>query len=65
VGLERFSEPGFDESGAAFQAGFGLDFVMGSKAFVRAQADYRRSQPNGGAFNDVRAFVGVGIWVGK
>ena len=61
VGVERFSEPGFSESGLAIQTGGGADLRLWPKVFLRAQADYRFSKPPSGNFNDVRVFVGAGV----
>src|SRR5688572_29944860 len=43
VGTERFSEPGFSESGLAFQLGAGADIPVWKSWFARVQADYRRA----------------------
>ena len=61
VGIERFSEPGFTESGFAVQPGAGVDLKIGSRVFLRAQGDYRMSRPNGDTFHDARVFIGIGV----
>ena len=65
IGVERFSEPGFVESGLAIQPGAGMDWTMGSRYVLRAQADYRLSRQTGGTFNEVRAFLGAGVRIGR
>jgi hypothetical protein len=65
VGVERFSEPGFVESGLAIQPGGGVDWAMGARYFLRAQADYRMSRQTGGTFNNVRVAVGGGVRLGS
>jgi hypothetical protein len=64
VGLERFSEPGFSESGLALQPGAGVDWRMWSRYFLRVQADYRMSRQTGGTFKEVRALIGGGARIG-
>ena len=65
VGVERFSEPGFNESGLAVQPGGGLDWAMGARWFVRVQGDYRMSRQTGGTFNSIRVAVGGGVRIGS
>jgi len=65
AGVERFSEPGFVESGLAIQPGAGLDWAMGSRCFLRVQGDYRLSRQTGGTFNNVRVAVGGGVRIGS
>jgi hypothetical protein len=57
-GVERFTEPGFEESGFAFQPGGGVDFLIGAGAGVRAQGDFRMSKQGEATFKDWRFFVG-------
>lgn len=60
AGIERFSEPGFDESGPAFQPGGGVDVAIWSRLGARAQFDWRLSQQNGESYRAIRvAFGGV------
>ena len=61
AGLERFAEPGFTESGIAVQPGAGVDLYVSSKVFIRAQGDYRWSQPNDATFHAYRVFAGIGV----
>jgi opacity protein-like surface antigen len=61
VGTERFSEPGFSESGLAFQLGAGADIPVWTSWFARVQADYRRANQTAGSFNELRLFVGGGF----
>ena len=61
AGLERFSEPGLAESGVAAQPGAGLDIRLSPRTFLRAQGDYRWSQPNGATFHTYRAVAAIGI----
>lgn len=61
VGLERFSEPGFTESGLAMQVGAGVDVAVGRSWLARVQADYRRANQTAGTFDAVRVFVGAGV----
>ena len=63
AGVERFSEPGFSESGFAMQVGAGIDVPIRSAWFGRIQADYRRASQTAGNFNEVRVFVGGGYAV--
>jgi hypothetical protein len=41
LGMERFTEPGFDESGFAWQTGGGIDFRFWRQLGVRVQTDFR------------------------
>jgi hypothetical protein len=65
VGLERFSEPGFTESGLAIQPGVGLDWSLGARLFMRAGADYRLARQTGGTFKELRGIVGAGVRLGR
>ena len=65
LGVERFSEPGFEESGLAIQPGAGLDWLLWSNVFVRAQGDYRWAQQTAGNFHEFRLFVGMGVNWGR
>jgi len=65
VGVERFSEPGFVESGLAIQPGAGVDWALGARYFLRVQGDYRVSWQTGGRFNNVRVAVGGGVRIGS
>jgi opacity protein-like surface antigen len=58
VGVERFTEPGFEESGFAFQPGAGLDYDVAAGVGVRVQGDYRLSRQGEATFKDWRFFVG-------
>jgi hypothetical protein len=59
AGIEWFSEPGFDESGPAFQPGAGVDVSIWSRLGARAQVDWRLSKQNGDSYKEVRLAVGV------
>jgi hypothetical protein len=61
IGIERFSEPGFTESGLAIQIGAGADIPVWSSWFGRIQADYRRANQTSASFNELRLFVGAGF----
>jgi hypothetical protein len=63
-GVERFSEPGFVESGPALQIGAGLDVSIGSRLGVRVQGDWRLSQQNDTTYKEVRAAVGLTFRLG-
>ena len=65
LGVERFSEPGFVESGLAIQPGGGVDWALSARYFLRAQADYRMSRQTGGTFNNIRVAVGGGVRLGS
>jgi hypothetical protein len=41
AGIERFSEPGFSETGLALQPGGGIDVSLTARLALRAQVDYR------------------------
>jgi hypothetical protein len=58
LGSERFTEPGFEESGFAFQPGGGLDYILAAGAGVRVQGDFRMSKQGNATFKDWRFFVG-------
>lgn len=64
-GVERFSEPGFDESGFAMQPGGGVDVRMMSSLAVRVQADYRFSTQNQVDYREVRLAVGAVFNLGR
>jgi len=59
AGLERFTEPGFEESGPAFQPGAGVDVRLWSRLGARAQTDFRLSRQAGATYREVRVSVGV------
>jgi hypothetical protein len=59
AGMEWFSEPGFDQSGPAFQPGAGVDVPVWSRLGARAQVDWRLSKQNGDSYKEVRLAVGV------
>ena len=61
AGLERFSEPGFSESGVAVQPGGGMDIYLTSTLFIRAQGDYRWSKANDATFHAYRVVAAIGI----
>lgn len=59
AGFERFSEPGFEASGAAFQPGAGVDVTVWSRVGIRAQADARISRQNDATYKEIRISAGV------
>jgi hypothetical protein len=61
AGLERFAEPGFAQSGPAFQPGTGVDVAIWSRVGVRAQADVRLSRQNDATYEEVRGSAGI-VW---
>jgi hypothetical protein len=67
AGLERFSEPGFQQNGFALQPGGGVDVPITGRASLRGQADYRivrvggNPGRSGGTFKELRASVGIVI----
>lgn len=63
-GVERFSEPGFVESGPALQTGAGLDVSIWSRLGVRVQGDWRLSRQNDTTYKEVRAAVGLTFRLG-
>jgi hypothetical protein len=64
VGIERFSEPGFEQNGFAFQPGAGVDVRLWKSLGVRAQLDYRSVHQGGDAYNEVRVTVGALLYLG-
>ena len=64
AGVERFSEPGFNESGFAFQPGAGLDIRLWQALGARVQADYRIAWQDTGTYKDVRVIAGAAIRLG-
>jgi hypothetical protein len=59
VGVERFSEPGFTESGVAYQPGAGVDVHLTPSLGVRAQIDMRFSTQGDARYREVRVAVGA------
>ncbi len=59
AGVERFSEPGFEESGFAFQPGAGVDLHLWKAVAVRGQVDYRTARQNGATYREVRLAAGA------
>lgn len=64
AGLERFSEPGFSESGLAIQPGAGVDVAIAGRAGARAQVDYRIARQNSATYREVRVFIGAVVRLG-
>ena len=58
LGVERFSEPGFSESGFAFQPGAGVDIGL-SRIGARFEVDYRIVSQEHVTFKEVRVVVGA------
>lgn len=65
AGMERFSEPGFTESGLAFQPGAGVDYWFGGKLGLRLQGDLRIAREEGVTFREFRFAAGVVFGLGK
>ena len=63
-GVERFSEPGFVESGPAFQTGAGLDVAIWSRLGARLQGDWRLSRQNDVTYKEVRVALGLTVRLG-
>jgi hypothetical protein len=59
VGVERFSEPGFRESGVAYQPGAGVDVRLTTSLGVRAQIDMRFSTQGDAQYREIRVAVGA------
>jgi hypothetical protein len=57
-GVERFSEPGFAESGPAIQPGVGLDVGLTSIFGVRVQSDFRFSSQRDVSYQEIRFSIG-------
>jgi hypothetical protein len=64
VGVERFSEPGFSESGFAFQPGAGIDLGVTRTLGARVEVDYRIVSQEQVTFKEVRVITGVVIRLG-
>ena len=65
VGVERFAEPGFTESGVAFQPGAGVDVRVVSSVGARVQADYRIAQQSGATYRELRFAVSAVFQIGR
>jgi len=61
AGLERFAEPGLSQSALAVQPGAGIDLYVSPNVFIRAQGDYRWSQPGDATFHAYRVLAGLGV----
>lgn len=59
AGVERFSEPGFDESGAAVEPGAGLDVRLWSRLGARVQAGLRFANQGDTTYREARVLVGA------
>jgi len=64
VGTERFSEPGFSETGFAFQPGAGVDVGIARSMALRVQVDYRLVNQAHVTFKEVRTSVGAAVGFG-
>lgn len=64
VGIERFAEPGFNESGIAVQPGGGVDLSLFKSVGVRVQGDYRIARQGDTNFKEARVVVGAVLAVG-
>jgi hypothetical protein len=64
AGMERFSEPGYSESGFAFQPGAGLDVRLWRALGARVSTDYRIARLDGATFKNVRVNLGAVIGLG-
>jgi hypothetical protein len=65
VGFERFSEPGFSESGLAVQPGAGVDVRLVSAVGARVQADYRFAKQTGATYRELRVAVSAVFQIGR
>ena len=71
AGLERFSEPGFSQTGLALQPGGGVDVWLTPRLALRAQVDYRwvrigaNSTDPAVTIDEWRVGVGLAIGVGR
>ncbi|MEO7192179.1 MAG: outer membrane beta-barrel protein [Vicinamibacterales bacterium] len=65
VGQERFSEPGFSQSGVAFQPGAGVDMRVAGPLGVRVQMDYRLAHEDDITFKELRIAAGGVVWFGR
>ena len=71
MGAERFSEPGFSETGLALQPGGGVDVGLTDRLALRAQADYRWVRVGANAtdpavtIDEWRVGIGLAIGVGR
>lgn len=61
AGIERFSEPGFSETGTAFQPGAGIDLAIWRRLGARVQADYRIVRAEGTTFRSLRVNAGATV----
>jgi hypothetical protein len=64
VGSERFSEPGFTETGVAFQPGGGLDMAIWRLLGARASGDIRLARLGGFAYRELRATASLVVNLG-
>jgi len=65
VGVERFSEPGFNESGLAVQPGAGVDVQLVSRVGARVQADYRIARQTAATYREFRVAVSAVFQLGR
>lgn len=65
AGMERFSEPGFSESGFAFQPGAGLDLRLWRALGTRVSTDYRVARLNGATFKNLRVNAGAVVQLAR
>jgi hypothetical protein len=65
VGVERFTEPGFSQSGVAFQPGAGVDVLLWRMLGARVQVDYRITHMGQDTFKEFRVGVGAMARLGK
>ena len=68
AGAERFSEPGFSETGLAVQPGGGVDVALASRLALRGQLDYRWVRVAGESGSPAETFkewrLGLGVVIG-
>jgi hypothetical protein len=64
AGLERYSEPGFVESGFAIQTGGGVELPISAGLTARAQVDFRVAHEQGQTFKEFRigGAVAIKLW---
>jgi hypothetical protein len=65
AGVERFSEPGFTESGRAVQPGAGVDVAVWSGIAARVQGDVRFANQGGANYREWRLAVAARFVLGR
>lgn len=65
IGAERFSEPGFHETGLAIQPAGGVDWRVWRRVSARATAGYRLTRVDDATFKAARVTVGAAVRFGR